>query len=209
MPNTNQNARQSTQEAAQAVRGLTNRSTDYHRLPTALRAIVDVHNLLDIANDQMAPVRRGDGMRPEDAPSGRMARELADLVEHTLWEIRRHGVIEGALAWLASHPEGWDDEPEPELAEATEDCPYCGGSLASTNTPGVARCLACGEFLRVRRIAGMIADAEQHPWGAKAATTQCRHGHWLIECVECQNDDQGDDPLLHGYPREWFTGDRS
>ena len=156
MPSTNHTAKtapHSTQDEARAVRDLMGHSQDYHRLPRPLQALVEALEWLESAGEVMVDARRTEGLAPSDAPSPRMLLELSYLVEHTRDELRRHGVVEGALAWLASHPEGWDDEPEyvqalPEyvqaLPEGADSCPSCGGALASTITPLISKCLACG-----------------------------------------------------------------
>lgn len=117
MPNAtdrNQNARQTAQDEAEAIRGLAKHNQDYRRLPKALQAIVDAYNDLDDADENMAEAQTA-ASHPDMArqdPNDDMLHELAGLVAHVRAELRRHGVIEGALAWLASHPEGWDDGPE-------------------------------------------------------------------------------------------------
>lgn len=251
-----QNARQAAQDEASAVRSLTNRSTDYHRLPEALRSIVDAYSCLDSANDIMAYVRGGRGMRPEDAPNEQMVRELSGLVEHTLHELRRHGVIEGALAWLASHPEGWDDEPErnyeaeaaeirseyrhedddryqmsdaeaeyrasaeaykAEHGEYPEQCDQGDDEGEAVRTPHCHGCKRqfqpgdlCEQWAHTQSpelpVRSLCADCS---WPAESAKRLKRGGYALRIGYTIPADDQGDDPLTHGYPREWFTGQRS
>lgn len=173
MPNAtdrNQNARQTAQDEAEAIRGLAKHNQDYRRLPKALQAIVDAYNDLDDADENMAEAQTA-ASHPDMArqdPNDDMLHELAGLVAHVRAELRRHGVLEGALAWLASHPEGWDDEPEHNWeAEAAE---------------------IRSEYRHEDDDRYQISDAEAE-YRASAEAYKAEHGEYPESCA-----DQGDEP---------------